>query len=395
MGRYLTLSDLGSYGLVFGAAMILTVVLGLRIDHVVSRELVRSAPHETVRKIRDETVFYGTNYLILVLFTSVLWAVGLVDVPAWLILFTLAIAITDSCTNLLHVNLVALERPITATVIYSFCQILWCAVAILLGLFDAQFRNVECVLTSWLAGNCVFILICLLAFRGLPWSSVRGMPVDVTWLRNSIKSAALIWLGTVGIMAGSYVDRFVGAKLLSLSEVGVLTFYSSFANTVFTLAQAGMVAVSAPAFVAIYREGSEEALRQEYRKLALQVGLFAAVAALAIGIAVPMASSLFAREELITNTPLLWLLLLAAWLRCNAECLFLILYAREQDQAIWSGNLAFLLPALSGNVLLVLLFGLIGVGLSAIASSAFLLGWRYHYAQKRLISLAPAKPMIF
>lgn len=393
MARFLSLADLGSYGLVFGAAMILTVVLGLRIDHVVSRELVRSPQIEIVRKVRDETIFYASNYLVLALLTSILWAAGFIEIPWWLIIFTLAITVSDSATNLLHVNLVALERPITATMIFSLSQVLWCAVAILLGLFDENFRTVGTVLTCWLSGNVAFILLCLFAFRGLPWGALEGVSVDFAWLRTAIRGSVLIWLGTVGVMAGSYVDRFVAAKLLSLPDVGVITFYSSLANTVFSLAQAGMIAVSAPALIATYRERAEEGLRREYRRLALQVALFAAAAAIAIAIVVPLVVFLFQRTELTANNTLLWLLLFAAWLRCNAECLFLILYARNQDRAIWAGNLYFVVPALAGSIVLVSFFGLIGVGMSAIASSAFLLGWRYYYARQEVavLDLRPAK----
>jgi O-antigen/teichoic acid export membrane protein len=384
MGRYLPLSDLGSYGLVFGTAMVLTVVLGLRIDHVVSRELVRAPIKEAAHKIRDELAFYASNYLLLSLLAAIIWMTGAVDIPGWLVLFTLAITVTDSLTNLLHVNLVALERPIAANVIFSGCQIAWCATAILLGLIDLQFRTVEWVLTSWLCGNIVFILLCCAVLRPLLWKSLSTEPISWHWLRNAIRGSVLIWIGTVGIMAGSYVDRFVGAKLLSLSDVGIITFYSSFANTVFTLAQAGMVAVSAPGFIALYRSEPEAKFRLEFRKLARQVGAFAAAAAIVIAAAVPLLSSWSGRQELVENSPLLWLLLFAAWLRCNAECLFIILYARGQDRAIWSGNLYFLIPALIGNVLFISLFGILGVGLASVVASAFLFSWRRHYSLQDL-----------
>jgi hypothetical protein len=62
MGLYLSLPDIGTYGLVFAAVMILTAVLGFRFDYIVSRDLVRTTPIAAVTKMRDQMLFYIMNF---------------------------------------------------------------------------------------------------------------------------------------------------------------------------------------------------------------------------------------------------------------------------------------------------------------------------------------------
>jgi len=74
-----------------------------------------------------------------------------------------------------------------------------------------------------------------------------------------------------------------------------------------------------------------------------------------------------------------WLMLAGTWLRSNADMLYLVLFARHQDRAIWLGNLLFLIPSFSCNALFVPFIGLAGIGYGTIASAAFLFLWRAWY----------------
>src|SRR4051794_8135621 len=60
--RYLSLDDLGLYGLVFSASMIAVVFYGGRIDHDLARRIVDMPTDEMCTLLRDQTVFFLLNY---------------------------------------------------------------------------------------------------------------------------------------------------------------------------------------------------------------------------------------------------------------------------------------------------------------------------------------------
>jgi O-antigen/teichoic acid export membrane protein len=386
MGLYLSLQDIGTYGLVFGAVMILTTTLGFRFDYIVSRELVRIAPAAALVKMRDQTLFYLANYLVAALVMIVVAQAGVTGIGARPLLYIFALTITDSYANLTYVNMNSMEQPLLANMLYFIAGGLWCVLAVGLGIVAPSFRNVDTVLTAWILGNLLFFAATFWTWRKMPWHELLGKKVNWEWIKKGVKKSSLIWLGTLGIMTGSYIDRFVLAHFLGLEIVGVAAFYFSFAAAILTLVQTGVLSFIFPRLVALHREGDRTGFRHEMRQATGHVALFAGLIAAGVNIAVPLLGQSFHRPQFVDNAPVLWLMTAGIWIRCNAETLYQVLFARHQDRAIWLGNMLFLVPALLCNAVLVPLIGFSGVGYSAIISSLFLLLWRGWHVSKPCIS---------
>src|SRR5690349_2087290 len=133
MGRYLSLTDMGLYGLVFSSVMIATTVLGLRFDYVVSRDLVRTTPEVALAKMRDQTIFYLVNYAAAVAILVPLVAAHLTSLPPRILVYICVLTVTDNYTNLTYVNMNSLEKPLRANALYFIASGLWCFPAIGLG----------------------------------------------------------------------------------------------------------------------------------------------------------------------------------------------------------------------------------------------------------------------
>jgi O-antigen/teichoic acid export membrane protein len=376
MGRYLSLSDMGVYGLVFGAVMILTTIVGIRFDYVVSRDLVRATPQVALAKMRDQTVFSLANYGVAALILAAAWEASVTSIAPRLLLYIFVLTITDNYANLTYVNMNSMERPLRANALYFISGGLWCFVAVGLGLVFPNFRDVDTVLTAWIVGNFAFFCATFWSWRALPWRQVRAIPIDWSWIKRGVKTSSLIWLGTVGLAIGTYVDRFIVVRFLDLEKVGIATFYFSFANAMLTLVHSGVLAFAYPRLVALYRDRDVKRFREEMWKTIKYVALSAAGIGAAIGVTVPLLGLLFDRPQYADYASVLWLILLAMWLRANADTLYQVLFARHQDRAIWLGDLLYLLPALASNVVLVPLLGLSGIGYAAILSALFLFSWR-------------------
>ncbi len=385
MGRFLSLPDIGTYGLVFGAVMILTSVLGFRFDYIVSRDLVRTTPVAAVTKMRDQMVFYIMNY-----FAAALIAVAVMKtvtgIDLRMLFYILALTVTNSYVDFTYLNMNSMERPLLANMLYFIAAGLWCVLAIGLGIVAPSFRNVDTVLTAWFLGNLLYVVATFLTWRKMPWHELRGVAINWKWIADGIKKSSLIWLGALGIMAGSYIDRFVVMHFLGLEKVGVAAFYFSFAAATLTLVQTGVLSFVYPRLVALHREGDSMGFRHERRQAIRQVALFASVIATGVCIAVPLLGQSFHRPQFVDNAPVLWLMMAGIWIRCNADALYQVLFARHQDRAIWLGNMLYLVPALLCNTVLVPLTGFAGVGYSAIISSLFLLLWRGWHASKPRLS---------
>ncbi len=376
MGRYLGLADIGAYGLVFGAVMVFTILLGCRLDYVMSRELVRVPSNTAALKMRDQGVFYLINYLIAAFCSVFLLATDTAAIGTRMLAYVVALTITNSCVDLTYSNLNAMERPLLANALFFIPGGAWCLVAIGLGIVDRDLRTVDTVLTAWFAGNVAYCLATCWALRAMPWREAFRQPINWSWIRRSVRKSFLFWIGMLCLSVGGYVDRFILAHFLGLDEVGIATFYLSLASAVLTLVQATVLAVAYPRLVASHRAGLTETFQRDVQQASRQVLLMATICGLGVALTVPLFGSLLGRPEFATYAPILWLIVAAIWIKANGELLYQILFARHQDRAIWLGNLLYLLPAVATTSLFVWLMGLYGVGVGAIVASLFIYLWR-------------------
>src|ERR1700731_3380801 len=134
MGRYLSLPDIGTYGLVFGAVMILTAVLGFRFDYIVSRDLVRTTPVVAVTKMRDQMLFYIMNYFAAALIAVAVMKTGVTGIDSRVLFYILALTVTSSYVDFTYININSMERPLLASMLNFVATGLWCVPVIGLGI---------------------------------------------------------------------------------------------------------------------------------------------------------------------------------------------------------------------------------------------------------------------
>lgn len=188
-----------------------------------------------------------------------------------------------------------------------------------------------------------------------------------------------MWIGAVAAAGAGNLDRFVVEANLGRDYVGIISFYGSFAVALSALVQNGVVAFSYPRLVGFYRENQHTAFRDEAVRMTVQCTVSVALMAAIIGVIVPLLGNWFGRPEFHDNAPVLWLILFGSWLKLSAEGLYYIMYARHQDRAVWTGNLAVLAVAAISTILAVKWAGFAGVGYAAVASGVFIVLWRSYW----------------
>ena len=382
MSRYFILSDIGVYGLVFGVVIILGVLLGIKLDYAVSRELVGGTPIESLSKMRDQIIFAATNYAGLALIMVLIAVTHAFGVSNLVLFYIFALSVTENLCNISYTNIVSMGRPLLANMLYFVRAGLWVLPVILLGSLDPTRRTVDVVLIAWLFGTICSLMMTLWIWQGLPWSALRKIPVNWGWIKSAVYKGAPIWLGTLGLAGGVYVDRFIVMQYLGIDNVGIATIYFSFANSLISLVQSGVLSFNYPRLIMFHREKDFAGFNHEAWQAEKFVALFAAVFAIVIGTSVPLIGHLFHRPILAEQAPTLWFMLLGVWIRANAETLYNILFARHQDRAVWLGNLLFIIPACGCNAIFVPQFGLIGIGYGAIVAALCLFGWRLWHVWK-------------
>lgn len=241
MGRFLPLSDMGVYGLVFGAVMVMCGMLGFRFDYIVSREIVGAPQHTVMVKLRDQAVFYGLNYLALGMGMALFAGLGIGGIGMKALTYIYILSVLEGFSNLAYSNMNSLEQPVLANSLFFIRAGAWTFPVMLIGFLNPAMRNVDVILIGWIGGSALSLIATGWVWRKLPWSETYRTPVDWAWIKRGLGKCMFIWLGGLGIVLGYYIDRFVVMQFLGLELVGIATFYLSFTNSLLTLIQSGVL----------------------------------------------------------------------------------------------------------------------------------------------------------
>lgn len=387
IGRYLSLGDLGLYGLVTGTVMILTTAIGCRFDYVVTRDLVGAEPFAVATKMRNQAAFYATNFIGLGVIMATISLFGITDADPKILIAIFVLAVVESLANMTYNNLNSMRKPLVANLLFFIRSGFWALLATGLGLLIPALRTSYVLFVAWALGSTASLLLTLWIWRNLPWRDVLRTPVDWGWIKRGIAKSFFIWVGALGGTAGSYVDRFIVANDLGLDLSGVATFYASFTLALYLLTQSGVVAFAYPHLITLHQQRDEKGFRHETKKLAWHIALFAGVMAIGIGLMIPLLGRLLHRPVLVEQAPTLWLMLFGAWIASNASTPYNVLFARHQDRPIWLGDFLYLFLSFGADAILVRLIGFSGIGYGAIIASLFVFLWRWwHVYQNKQVA---------
>ena len=235
MGRYLSLTEVGIYGLVSGSVTILMTVIGFRLDYIVSRELVGATPAAAMLKMRDQAVVNFIGYGVLLGGMLAFSRTFLPGVDTGYLVFIFLLSVLENFAANTFANMTSLGFPLSANVVYFIRSALWVFPVIFLGLGTPRLRSTLVILVAWTSGIVISLIVTIWAGRRMPWHLAWHSLIDWQWVRVSLAKCSLIWIGSIGITSSFFIDRFFVAGFLGLDLAGVSTFYASFAAALYAL----------------------------------------------------------------------------------------------------------------------------------------------------------------
>jgi O-antigen/teichoic acid export membrane protein len=376
MAKFFTLSELGIYGLAFAAVMFAIVLFGFRVDYIVAREILGMTADKQRRVGTTVAALYLGSFVLAAPFALGALFIAGESRDMTLLLLIYALCGVEAYANFLYTVTIALKRPALANALFFVRSGLWTIPAMAISYFDPAYRNVEFVLACWLAGASASVLLNMWLMRGRLIGPFESDGFDWAAVRSFCSGAFLVWVGSVAVTLGMYLDRFVLASFLTLQDVGVATFYISFTMAALTLVQSATTSVTFPSLIEHFDSGRIDAFQRELKRTLVIAAILAFGILAVLGAVMPFMGDALGKPELLSAYPAFLVLLAATWIRTHAETLYYGLFVKRQHRAIWLGNLIFLAASLLLNLIFVPLYGLSGLAIAALLASLVILAWR-------------------
>ncbi len=372
LAREIEPDQYGLFGLVAATILIGVQVVGADFYIFGTRELVRNETSRHAVLLRDQVVFHGLVYLVVL---PVVVSVFFADIlPFRLMLPFYVLLVLEHIAQELRRILIAVSRPIAANVGLFLRMGSW--TAILLGAMALPGIDIrlETVIHAWIAGVALSVVYGAAMLSGLNWRAALATPVDWAWLREGARTSAVVFLATVAARVIELGDRYFLKAWLGDAAVGVYTFYYQLAFVAQTLTATGLLMILYPGLVRAFENSDHAAFRDIVRRMV--IGTAAALAAMAVLmlVAVDWVVAFVERDEFTSQAGLFYWMLVLIGVATFGTIPHLVLYSQRRHAVIVWTVVPSAVLALAANAWLVPRYGLTGaVGATLVATSAWTL----------------------
>ncbi len=381
IARYLSTEELGVFGLMSVTIAISLYFLGMDFYVYNTREILAHKESECVPLIRDQLVFHGLTYIIVLPLLLVVFASGLISwkYVGWFYLLLVLEHLSQEASRLL----ITLSRSSMANIVLFFRSGAWVYVAVAAGIFLDDARSLPIIWAGWVIGILASLGLTAYNLRGMAWQKVSRISIDWGWIKNGARISLPFFCATVALMGIQYADRYFLQHYYGEATVGIYTFFAQIANAVQTFVFTGIIMILYPKIIAAYQQGRLGEYRLLMRKLGCGVTGAVVVLVCAVAAAIKPILAVVGKPIYAEHLTIFWIMLGSTVLLTCSNIPHYALYAKHRDKEIIVSTIVAFGVAIVANGLLVPRYGLHGAAFATMAALAVLVGFKVAFLIKR------------
>lgn len=374
IARYLSPKELGVFGLMSVTIGVSLYFLGMDFYVYNTREILAHKETECVPLIRDQLVFHGLTYVIVLPLLLVVFASGLISWKyiGWFYLLLVLEHLSQEASRLL----ITLSRSSMANVVLFFRSGAWVYVAVAAGIFLDNARGLPIIWAGWVIGILASLGLTAYALRQMTWQNVSRISIDWDWIKNGARISIPFFCATVALMGIQYADRYFLQHYYGEATVGIYTFYAQIANAVQIFVFTGIIMILYPKIVAAYQQGRLDQYRLLMRRLSLGVTGAVVVLVCAVAAAIKPILALVGKPIYAEHLTIFWIMLGSTVLLTCSYIPHYALYAKHRDKEIIASTVVAFGVAIVANGLLVPRYGMHGAVFATMTALAVLGGFK-------------------
>ncbi|OQW88226.1 MAG: hypothetical protein BWK72_10335 [Rhodoferax ferrireducens] len=339
LAKLLEPAEVGLYGLLAATIAYVMMSLGFDFYSYATRELINTDRKNWLALLRDQGVFFGITYAVVLPLCCLIFWFGLL--PWALMLWFFPLLVLEHIAQEFNRLLVAISEPLWASIVLFLRSGLWAIIASLWMWFFPDQRNLNFVFAAWLTGVLFASLLAASRLRGLDRVSL-ARAIDWAWIKRGVRVAAPFVLATLSLRAINTVDRYWIEALSGLEVLAAYVLFVGIANVILTFLDAAVFTFIYPALIAAAGKRDQVAFNTLMKRLTKQtVAITAGLSMLVIVLASPVLSWLN-RPVYTQYFSLLYWIVLATSLLAISMIPHYGLYARHCDKPIIVSHLASL-----------------------------------------------------
>ncbi|MBC7620598.1 MAG: oligosaccharide flippase family protein [Candidatus Saccharibacteria bacterium] len=339
LAKLLEPAEVGLYGLLTVTIGYMLMALGFDFYSYATRELINAERKDWGALLRDQGVFYGITYAVILPLSLFVFWFGFL--PWSLALWFFPLLVLEHVAQEFNRLLVAMSEPLWASIVLFARQGLWAIVAAVWMWLVPEQRSLTFVFAAWSLGGLLACVIAAARLRGLDGASL-ARAIDWSWIKRGVLVATPFVLATLSLRALYTFDRYLIEALSGLEVLAAYVLYMGIANVIMTFLDASVFTFIYPALIAAAGKRDQAAFDKHMQRLTRQTFVLTLGLSLAV---ILLAKPLFAwldKPVYSQYFSLLYWAVLAAALFSISMIPHYGLYAHRRDRPIILSHLASL-----------------------------------------------------
>jgi O-antigen/teichoic acid export membrane protein len=370
IAKFLSTEELGAYSLFAASITYALFFVGMDFYTFSSREILSVDKSLWFGIVKNQFVFYLLFYFIGFPLIYSLFYFGFL--PKQFILWFYLILVAEHLAQESMRLLVVLDKAFLANISLFIRSGVWVYAAVVIMFFSDGLREVTTILSLWLVGSSLSILLVIPQLKRLHQISASSQKIDFSWMLQGIKVALPLLIGTLALRSIYLVDRYSLSYFANLSAVGIYSFYSSFASALLAFVDAVVVMQIYPKIVSSVKNNDLNGLVYYKRKFVKSVSILSLILVVLLPVGVYLLLLWMNKSEYLEYIPLLALLMLSSIIYSYALLPHYELYAHNEDKKIITSSV---LAAIVGVIIMPVgayYYGVYGVAGGQVLAVTFL-----------------------
>jgi len=380
IGKYLSVNELGIYGLFFATVIFSTFFLGYDFYTFQTRELLSEKCDNKLIVIRDQFVFYIVTYIIVLPWLSLLFTNYII--PLKYIFLFYPILIFEHLSQEMFRLFTVLSKPIIANLILFIRGSLWVFIMILLYKLNIIYVDLNTIFFLWIIGGGVSLVFSVINLKKMKLG-LLDKPINWAWITKGVKICTPFFIGTISYKIIEFSNRYFIDGLLSKHEVGIFTFFYSISNVVQTLIFTGVIMLIYPKMVETFSTKKNE-YYSHYKNLKIFTVSTSLFFIIMVIIFIPYVLKLIDKADFQNNIGVLWILLSSTFAFILSLIPHYSLYVQKKDKTIMYITIFGATVNIILNFIFIKYWGINGAAFSLLVTYTliFLLKQYYNYSGK-------------
>jgi len=367
IGKYLSVDELGEYGLFVTTITIAIYFLGLDFYTYNTREILAKEKDERLPLIRDQFIFHLLVYVLVLPLLLTVFTMGLIQTQ--FIIYFYLILVFEHLSQELYRLYTTLQKPIFANFLLFMRTGLWVYAVISLWYFNFEgMMNLETVWYGWAVGSFVSVIIGIVYLkRDYDFKSLTEK-IDWYWIKNGVKVSIPFFIGTLAYKVIEFSDRYMIDYYMTKADVGIYTFFSGIANTINIIVFTLVIMIYYPLLVEQYQNKKMDMFKKTLKIFSMKTVIFSIFSSIGILLLIGFVLDFMGKLEFHNNIEVLWLLIIANIILNISFIPHYVLYAAQKDIVIRNATLIGAVINIGLNLILIESYGLAGAVIATIIS---------------------------